>query len=76
MVYRAIGLMSGSSLDGFDIVFAELEENRGAWDYKIHAAACYEYDDEWRQKLANAKDLNAHEYFLLHALMENISQNV
>ena len=67
MVYRAIGLMSGSSLDGLDIVFAELEENRGAWHFNIHAAACYEYNEEWRQKLANAKNSNANEYFLLHA---------
>ncbi len=67
MVYRAIGLMSGSSLDGLDIVFAELEENRGIWHFNIHAAACYEYDNEWRHKLANAKNNNANEYFLLHA---------
>jgi anhydro-N-acetylmuramic acid kinase len=33
MVYRVIGLMSGSSLDGLDIVFTELNENGGrlAW---------------------------------------------
>lgn len=67
MVYRAIGLMSGSSLDGLDIVFAELEENRGAWHFNIHAAACYEYAEEWQQKLYNAKGISANEYFLLHA---------
>ncbi len=38
MVYRAIGIMSGSSLDGLDIVFASFEENRGAWSYEIMAA--------------------------------------
>jgi anhydro-N-acetylmuramic acid kinase len=67
MVYRAIGLMSGSSLDGLDIVFTELEESRGSWNYNIKASACYEYDDEWKQKLAAAKNLNAHDYFLLNA---------
>jgi anhydro-N-acetylmuramic acid kinase len=67
MVYRAIGLMSGSSLDGLDIAFAELEESRGTWNYEIKAATCYAYNDEWKQKLINAKDLNAHDYFLLHA---------
>ena len=67
MVYRTIGLMSGSSLDGLDIVFAELEESRGTWSFTIKSAACYEYDDEWKQKLAEAKNLTAYNYFLLHA---------
>lgn len=67
MVYRTIGLMSGSSLDGLDIVFAELEESRGVWSFNIKAAACYEYNNDWEQQLATAKNLNAHEYFLLHA---------
>ncbi len=66
MLYRAIGLMSGSSLDGLDIVFTELEENRGQWTYEIKAVACYAYDDEWKQKLTDAKNLNAYDYFLLH----------
>jgi anhydro-N-acetylmuramic acid kinase len=66
MVYRAIGLMSGSSLDGLDIVFAELEESRGNWTYSIKAAACYDYDANWKQKLQSAKNLSAYEYLLLH----------
>lgn len=67
MIYRAIGLMSGSSLDGLDIVFAELEENRGEWKYEIKTAACYAYNDDWKQRLINAKNSTAHDYFLLHA---------
>ncbi|HEX5152241.1 MAG TPA: anhydro-N-acetylmuramic acid kinase [Parafilimonas sp.] len=67
MVYRTIGLMSGSSLDGLDIVFTELEESRGLWTYEIKAAACYAYNDEWKEKLISAKNINAHDYFLLHA---------
>ncbi|HYK46264.1 MAG TPA: anhydro-N-acetylmuramic acid kinase, partial [Parafilimonas sp.] len=66
MVYRVIGLMSGSSLDGLDIVFAELEESRASWTYSIKAAACYDYDINWKQKLQSAKNLPAHEYLLLH----------
>jgi anhydro-N-acetylmuramic acid kinase len=66
MVYRAIGLMSGSSLDGLDIVFAELHENGGKWTYEILAADCYPYTAEWSAKLSGATLLNALDYQLLH----------
>ena len=67
MVYRAIGLMSGSSLDGLDIAFAELQEQAGKWSYEIVQADCYPYPEEWVGKLKNAINLSAKEYQLLHA---------
>lgn len=66
MVYRVIGLMSGSSLDGLDIVFAEIEENRSNWSFEIICADCIKYNDEWKNKLQNAIHLSAKEYVLLH----------
>lgn len=66
MVYRAIGLMSGSSLDGLDIVFAELHENAGKWTYEIIRADCYPYEDVWVSKLKTATSLSALDYQLLH----------
>jgi anhydro-N-acetylmuramic acid kinase len=66
MVYKAIGLMSGSSLDGLDIVFAEFNEQAGKWSFEIIAADCYEYNLQWKQQLQNAVSLNALEYQLLH----------
>lgn len=66
MLYRVIGLMSGSSLDGLDIVFAHLNEASGKWTYEIQQTACYEYSPEWINKLKNATGLSALEYQLLH----------
>lgn len=66
MVYRAIGLMSGSSLDGLDIAFAEFHENAGKWTYEIKAANCYPYSERWKQDLKNATGLSALDYQLLH----------
>ena len=40
MIYRAIGIMSGSSLDGLDIAFTELTDTGGKWSYEINAAQC------------------------------------
>jgi anhydro-N-acetylmuramic acid kinase len=66
MVYKAIGLMSGSSLDGLDIVFAEFHEDAGKWNYEILEAACYPYTNEWTDRLQNATTLPALDYQLLH----------
>ncbi len=66
MVYRAIGLMSGSSLDGLDIAFVEFQENGGKWNYEILKADCYAYNDEWIMRLKNATALPALDYQLLH----------
>ena len=66
MVYKVIGLMSGSSLDGLDIAFVQLQENGGKWSYEILQADCIEYDNTWIEKLKNAISLSALDYQLLH----------
>jgi len=66
MVYNVIGTMSGSSLDGLDIVFAELTEIRGQWTYAIKASESLPYEPEWVAKLAQATSLPARDYLLLH----------
>lgn len=66
MLYRIIGLMSGSSLDGLDIAFAEIHEDGGAWSAGILAADCYPYPAEWVDRLKNATSLKALDYQLLH----------
>lgn len=67
MVYRAIGIMSGSSMDGLDLVFTELLEERGQWSFEIIAADCYSYSQDWITKLKAATTLSALDYQLLHA---------
>lgn len=66
MVYRVIGIMSGSSLDGLDIAFTELHENAGKWSYKIIHANCIKYSDNFADRLRDAHNLNARDYQLLH----------
>lgn len=58
--------MSGSSLDGLDIAFVELQETAGKWKFELKNSACYEYTPEWKDKLSGACDLNAKRYNLLH----------
>jgi anhydro-N-acetylmuramic acid kinase len=66
MVYKVIGLMSGSSLDGLDIVHTLLEENRGVWKFDIQEAECIHYSAEWRQELARAPQLDIADFLKLN----------
>ncbi len=46
MIYKVIGLMSGSSLDGLDIAYVHLQEIGGYWTYEIKYTECSEYSVE------------------------------
>jgi len=66
MVYKVIGLMSGSSLDGLDMVYTHLNEVRGGWSFQIVHAACLPYTDEWVAQLRHAKNLSVADFLKLH----------
>ena len=51
--YNIIGLMSGSSLDGIDLVDVDFW-NDGKWHFEIVAKDNYDYDDDWKHKLSDA----------------------
>src|ERR1044071_1920385 len=72
MVYKAIGLMSGSSLDGLDIVYAHFQETAGKWSFEIMNADCYSYPPEWKEQLQNAIFLDA---FTLHHKVDLIASH-
>lgn len=66
MIVHAIGLMSGSSLDGLDIFFVRLTEVNGNWQYQGLASSCIPYPKEWEVKLRQAKSLSVPEFLNLH----------
>ncbi len=73
MVYKVIGLMSGSSLDGLDLAYVELQEQQSTqrqgprvWGHTILQTATHPYPEEWRRRLAGATGLSAIDYQVLH----------
>jgi anhydro-N-acetylmuramic acid kinase len=66
MVYKVIGLMSGSSLDGLDIAYVHLQERAGKWEYEFVQTQCQPYPDAWKDRLRDAPGLSALDYQLLH----------
>jgi anhydro-N-acetylmuramic acid kinase len=66
MVYRVIGLMSGSSMDGLDIAYCVLEETGGAWSYTIEHSACAPFPNYWQEKLLQLSTVSVAEFTNLH----------
>ena len=67
MIYKAIGIMSGSALDGLDIAYVHFLETGGKWSYELLQAETLPYSGAWAERLKNAIALSALDYQLLHA---------
>lgn len=62
----AIGLMSGTSLDGLDICLAEFEK-KDKWHFKILKAETLPYPTDWENKLRNSIHLSVTDLLELHS---------
>lgn len=49
--YKAIGLMSGSSLDGLDIAYCQFVIDNGQWSFKVLQTDVVPYPGEWVQEI-------------------------
>ncbi|MFN6117048.1 MAG: anhydro-N-acetylmuramic acid kinase [Flavobacteriales bacterium] len=52
--FEVIGVMSGSSLDGLDLAWAELVHDVGDWSFNIREARTVPYDRHFQQRLKDA----------------------
>jgi anhydro-N-acetylmuramic acid kinase len=67
MIFQAIGLMSGTSLDGLDICLAKFEKQNSVWKFKILQAETLPYSEKWENKLRNSIHLSAEELLEFHS---------
>jgi anhydro-N-acetylmuramic acid kinase len=64
--YTALGVMSGSSLDGVDLALCRFTEDSDHWSYEIQKAETAPYSDEWNHLLsvmpsASPEELNKYD---------------
>lgn len=50
-VYKVIGVMSGTSMDGLDIAYCEFERVEDKWKYTIGPAETIKYNETWITRL-------------------------
>ena len=53
--YYVLGLMSGTSIDGIDLVYANFVFNK-YWSFKILGSKTYQYNNDWQKILKNLSD--------------------
>ena len=67
MTTIAIGLMSGTSLDGLDICLAEFEKTENRWRFRIVEAQTIPYSEKWESNLKNSIHLSAEDLLELNS---------
>jgi 1,6-anhydro-N-acetylmuramate kinase len=66
-LYKVIGVMSGSSLDGIDIAYCTFIHENDNWQFTIDKAECISYSEDWLKRLRTARELDGRSLWKLHA---------
>ena len=64
--FNAIGLMSGSSLDGVDLCYVEFKNLEGRWKYSNILGETIAYSESWKHRLLHASKDNAEVFCKIH----------
>lgn len=65
--FFAIGLMSGTSLDGLDLCYVNFTRQESSWTFKILNSATVPYDEEWEKRLRNSIYCSGQELFEMNS---------
>lgn len=63
--YNAVGVMSGTSLDGLDIVLCNFTYDKH-WSFEIIKSETIKHSEEWKNKLLNAPVVLGYDLSILH----------
>lgn len=64
--YNAIGLMSGTSMDGLDLAFCHFLKDDSGWSYSVLETTTTEYPAAWIKRLQTFPELDGYSLIKLH----------
>lgn len=70
-LYKIIGLMSGTSLDGLDLAYCHIWKKNGTWQFDIKKTKSVSYAPEMMNELKDAIHLSAEKLLQLHNVYGN-----
>ena len=65
-VYKVIGLMSGTSLDGLDLAYCHIWENDNSWNFELKETKSISYDPKMKAQLKDAIHLPPDKLLILN----------
>ncbi len=65
-IYKVLGLMSGTSLDGLDLAYCHIWKTTTGWDFSLKNTHSIDYSEALKEQLKNAIFLPAEELLQLH----------
>lgn len=66
-IYKAIGVMSGTSLDGVDLAYVEFEEKEGEWSFNLISHESIRYSKGWECRLNDLMNTSALDFTKTHS---------
>lgn len=66
-IYKTIGLMSGTSLDGVDLAYVEFFKQNDIWQFNLRAFDSISYSSEWKNRLSNLTKASALDFVKCHS---------
>ena len=72
---NAIGLMSGSSLDGLDVAYCTFTKKENKWLYKIVSATTFPFPEHLQEKLSSVTNISGLDLMVLNKALGEFSAN-